>query len=161
MRRRGQGLSGFEKEDQLHWATYIRDWILTEYFQVGRSEENREELLTLFSRKDTRILLLLDGVNESLHTDRLAFEVSTLLEYPGVQVVLASRHANIPWDCLKTFHTVSLLPLDKELVNNRLEKAGLLYDGEGSVILLNSSDNPKMLKLAEALLNGEKISFED
>ena len=118
-------LSGFEKEDQLHWATYIRDWILTEYFQVGRSEENREELLTLFSRKDTRILLLLDGVNESLHTDRLAFEVSTLLEYPGVQVVLASRHANIPWDCLKTFHTVSLLPLDKELVNNRLEKAGL------------------------------------
>ena len=43
----------------------------------------------------------------------------------------------------------------------RLEKTGLLNDGEGSVILLNSSDNPKMPKLAEALLNGEKISFED
>ena len=43
----------------------------------------------------------------------------------------------------------------------RLEKAGLLNEGPGSVILLNSSDNPKMLKLAQSLLNGEKISFED
>ena len=43
----------------------------------------------------------------------------------------------------------------------RLEKAGLLNDGEGSITILNSSENPKMLKLAHTLLDGGKISFED
>ena len=43
----------------------------------------------------------------------------------------------------------------------RLEKAGLLNDGEGSIRILNSSPDPKMMKLSHALLTGGKISFED
>ena len=43
----------------------------------------------------------------------------------------------------------------------RLEKAGLLNEGDGSVTLLSSSPDPKMLKLAHALFTGGKISFED
>ena len=43
----------------------------------------------------------------------------------------------------------------------RLEKAGLLNDGDGSITILNSSPDPKMLKLANALLTGGKLSFED
>ena len=43
----------------------------------------------------------------------------------------------------------------------RLEKAGLLRTGEGSVEIRNSSENKKMLRLSYALLEGEKLSFED
>ena len=43
----------------------------------------------------------------------------------------------------------------------RLEKLDLLNEGPGSVTILNSSPDPKMLKLSQALLTGSKISFED
>ena len=43
----------------------------------------------------------------------------------------------------------------------RLEKAGLLNDSSGSITMLSSSPDPKMLKLAHALFTGCKISFED
>ena len=43
----------------------------------------------------------------------------------------------------------------------RLEEADLLNEGEGSVTIINSSPDPKMLKLSHALLTGGKISFED
>ena len=43
----------------------------------------------------------------------------------------------------------------------RLEEADLLNEGSGSITIINSSPNPKMIKLSQALLNGSKISFED
>ena len=43
----------------------------------------------------------------------------------------------------------------------RLEQSDLLNEGEGSITILNSSPDPKMLKLSHALLTGGKISFED
>ena len=43
----------------------------------------------------------------------------------------------------------------------RLEAAGLLRTGEGSVEIINSSGDPRMLRLSQALLEGEKLSFED
>jgi glutamate racemase len=43
----------------------------------------------------------------------------------------------------------------------RLEKAGLLRTGAGSVEIRNSSENKKMLRLSHALLDGGKLSFED
>ena len=43
----------------------------------------------------------------------------------------------------------------------RLEEADLLNEGEGSITIINSSSDPKMLKLSHALLTGGKISFED
>ena len=43
----------------------------------------------------------------------------------------------------------------------RLEAADLLRTGTGSVTIINSSPDPKMLRLSQALLDGEKLSFED
>ena len=43
----------------------------------------------------------------------------------------------------------------------RLEAAGLLRTGEGSVEIINSSGDPRMLRLSQALLEGGKLSFED
>jgi len=43
----------------------------------------------------------------------------------------------------------------------RLEAAGLLREGEGSVEIISSSPDPKMLRLSHALLEGGKLSFED
>ena len=43
----------------------------------------------------------------------------------------------------------------------RLEAAGLLRNGAGSVEIINSSNDPKMLRLTRALLEGGKLSFED
>lgn len=43
----------------------------------------------------------------------------------------------------------------------RLENAGLLRTGEGSVEILNSSGSERMLRLSQALLEGGRISFED
>ena len=43
----------------------------------------------------------------------------------------------------------------------RLEAAGLLRTGDGSVEIINSSGDPRMLRLSHALLEGGKLSFED
>ena len=43
----------------------------------------------------------------------------------------------------------------------RLEAAGLLRTGDGSVEIINSSNDPRMLRLSQALLEGGKLSFED
>ena len=43
----------------------------------------------------------------------------------------------------------------------RLEAAGLLRSGDGSVEIINSSGDPRMLRLSQALLEGGKLSFED
>ena len=43
----------------------------------------------------------------------------------------------------------------------RLEKRDLLRQGTGTVTILNSADDSKMLRLSQALLDGEKVSFED
>ena len=43
----------------------------------------------------------------------------------------------------------------------RLEAAGLLRQGEGSVEIISSSSNPKMIRLSQAMLEGGKLSFED
>ena len=43
----------------------------------------------------------------------------------------------------------------------RLEKADLLRTGTGSVTILNSGTDPRKLRLAQALLEGDPISFED
>ena len=43
----------------------------------------------------------------------------------------------------------------------RLEAAGLLRQGEGSVEIISSSPNPKMIRLSQAMLEGGKLSFED
>ena len=43
----------------------------------------------------------------------------------------------------------------------RLEKADLLRTGTGSVTILNSGADPRKLRLAQALLEGDPISFED
>ena len=43
----------------------------------------------------------------------------------------------------------------------RLEKADLLRTGEGSVTILNSGADPRKLQLAQALLEGTDVSFED
>ncbi len=117
-------LASFETADRPYWDTYIRDHILSDFFQVGRTEENRSELDRLFKNGKKRIHLLLDSVNESLNSDRLGSEVSKLLQYPKVEVILASRHSNIHWGCIKEFKTVKILPLSETLVNRKLENAG-------------------------------------
>ena len=43
----------------------------------------------------------------------------------------------------------------------RLEAAGLLREGEGSVEIISSSSDPRMLRLSRAMLEGGKLSFED
>ena len=43
----------------------------------------------------------------------------------------------------------------------RLEAAGLLRSGEGSVEIISSSPDPKMIRLSRAMLEGGKLSFED
>ena len=43
----------------------------------------------------------------------------------------------------------------------RLQKADLLRNGTGSVTILNSGADPRKLRLAQALLEGDPISFEE
>ena len=43
----------------------------------------------------------------------------------------------------------------------RLEKADLLRTGTGSVTILNSGTDPRKLRLAQALMEGDPISFEE
>ena len=43
----------------------------------------------------------------------------------------------------------------------RLEAAGLLRSGEGSVEIISSSTDSKMIRLSQAMLEGGKLSFED
>jgi len=43
----------------------------------------------------------------------------------------------------------------------RLEKAGLLRSGKGTVEILNSADSDKIRRLSYALLTGGKLTFED
>ena len=43
----------------------------------------------------------------------------------------------------------------------RLEAAGLLREGEGSVKIISSSPDSRMIRLSHAMLEGGKLSFED
>ena len=43
----------------------------------------------------------------------------------------------------------------------RLEAAGLLREGEGSVEIISSSPDSRMIRLSQAMLEGGKLSFED
>lgn len=142
--------------------------------EVTLREEKFDALMSRFSRECTVYKIPAPGVANLIEEGKndspeMISLLKTLLEpYVGKLDALVLGCTHYPF---VTRNIAAIMGPKTQLLHGgkgtaretkrRLEKAGLLRSGEGSVEILNSSESKKMLRLSHALLEGGKLSFED
>ena len=142
--------------------------------EVTLREEKFDALVHRFEGKCTVhkipapgvVNLIEDGKNDS--PEMLALLERILAPYVGKLDALVLGCTHYPF---VTRNIASIMGPKTQLLHGgkgtaretkrRLEAAELLRQGEGSVEIISSSPNPKMIRLSQAMLEGGKLSFED
>ena len=133
-----------------NWSTYITDYILSNYCNLGADEENRQKLYTILG--SGRYKVYLDGINESLSSFRLGEQIAKLVNYSNVEICIASRHADFDWPCLAHFETAKTQPLSDERIHRILDKISMSASGR----LIGVLRNPMMLSLYLTITTGRE-----
>ena len=131
---------------------YIRKYLLRHlcFFNEAQDMETalHELKRQLESQKCLRLMLLLDGLNESGESrSRLLKEIEEMGNKTGIGILLTDRSDGVMKYGLKGFMRARLLPLSERAVEERLAKEGLSYPEKEEIRELLRS--PMMLSLYE------------
>ena len=141
--------------------------------EVTLREEKFDALLNRFKRECTVYKIPAPGVANLIEQGKndspemLALLHSLLDPYAGKLDALVLGCTHYPF---VTRNIAAIMGPDTKLLHGgkgtaretrrRLEKAGLLRQGEGSITIVNSSPDPNMIRLSLSLLRDGKPSFE-
>lgn len=103
-------------------ANFVKEYILSNYFVDVTA--NKEKLKPLFAGFDGKIILLLDGLNESSYGKGICKEIQEISEWKNVQVLLTSRHDDKNY--FRNFQRFSLLKMDNEFVKEKISDYDVL-----------------------------------
>ncbi len=137
-----QMLSG--REDYIHQE-------LLKYFTHTESQSTYQDACHEMKKyletcENTRLVLLLDGLNEAgEQREKLLQEIELLGNIPGISILVTDRTDDVKKYALKEFDVAELLPLEEPIVCEELRNAGgNIPENERLLQLLK---NPMMLKM--------------
>lgn len=128
-------------------------------------EKSQSEAKQAKNYNNMDVVLLLDGLNEAgTHKENLLREIEELSKKEAVSVLITDRTDDVHEYALRSFLAAELLPLERSVVLDELEKAGIEVPKNKSLCELLR--NPMMLDLykntvtMEKNINGKDVKYE-
>lgn len=154
-----------EYQETQQEAFYIRNHFVQNLCfskKQSTAEDAAHELERIFDRSignSVSVILLLDGLNEAGSSrEKLLKEIESLSQREGVSILVTERSDEVLKYALGSFQSAQMLPLKEEIVEEELEKQGILMPSEPRLRELLS--NPMMLGLYREVCSTEDAYTE-